>query len=276
MKQLIPFAKAEATGNDFILVNDRDLKLELVTPQFIRSWCDRHFGIGADGLIHLQLEKTSVPRMSYFNADGSPGEMCGNGLRAAALYLLTLGVCENKYENKIAADDGLHSFFFNEDGTITVELLVTEKKEIEPLPEQLHLPSGVDYLGFKWIGVPHLVLLSNQKEMAQFESWAKQLRAHPVFGKEGTNVNVLIPENKQTIFVRTYERGVEAETLSCGTGVTACALLYWQKISTDSDELSIQTQGGNLKVKRQAGRLFLTGAANMVFVGYRLEKFEKK
>lgn len=268
MKRIIPFAKVEATGNDFIVLNDRDVVFEWLTPEIIKEWCDRHFGIGADGLIYVTFKELKIPRMHFFNADGSRGEMCGNGLRALAQYLLTIGVCDKKHENTIEADDGVHAYYFDEQGPVTVELLVEEVRQALPELQQLNLPPTVNLLGFKKIGVPHLVLQTNEPEFREFEALGRRLRSHPIFGKAGTNVNLIYQIDENTLRVRTYERGVEAETLSCGTGVMASSLLFWEKQPHSEPTLNIVTRGGNLKVERKEGRLFLSGAANVVFVGY--------
>ena len=267
MKKIIPFAKVEATGNDFIILDDREVQSEWITPQIVEQWCDRHFGIGADGLIYVAFKDLKIPRMHFFNANGSRGEMCGNGLRAVAQYLLTIGVCDKKHENAIEADDGLHTYYFEEQGHSSVELLVNDSAQNLPDLKTLSLPPGILLLGFKRIGVPHLVLESKQEKIDNFEKLGQTLRFHPIFGTAGTNVNLIFRLNQNTIRVRTYERGVEGETLSCGTGVTASALLFWGKNKQQNAELNIETRGGNLKVARKEGRLFLTGPANVVFVG---------
>ncbi len=268
MRSVIPFTKVEATGNDFILLNGRDIELYMLDSTVIKKWCDRHSGIGADGLIHVAFKDLRIPKMTFFNADGSRGEMCGNGLRAVAKYLLTIGVCSRKSENTIEADDGLHSFFFEDTGLITVELLVNPSEEEPHKLRELPLPENVELLGYRRVGVPHLVLETKEPEFKDFEALGRSLRYSSVFGTQGTNVNLIYPVNKNTLKVRTYERGVEAETLSCGTGVTASALIFLEKKNPQKTELNIETRGGKLKVVLKQGRIFLTGPANVVFVGY--------
>jgi len=268
MRSIIPFTKVEATGNDFILLNDRDIELDLLNSTVIKKWCDRHFGIGADGLIHVAFQDLKIPKMTFFNADGSRGKMCGNGLRAVAKYLLTIGVCSKKSENTIEADDGLHSYFFEDTGWITVELLVNSSSETLPDLIGLPLPDNVELLGFRRVGVPHLVLETKEPEFKNFEALGRSLRYSSVFGTQGTNVNLINSIDENTLQVRTYERGVEAETLSCGTGVTASTLVFLEKKNPQKTELNIETRGGKLKVVLKQGRIFLSGPANVVFVGH--------
>ncbi len=267
MKKVVTFAKVQATGNDFIVLNNRDLALDRLTPNLVQKWCDRHFGVGGDGLIHVSLDDVTVPRMKFFNADGSSAAMCGNGLRAVVKYLITIGVCERKHENRMMADDGQHAFIVDEEGHISVELKIDEQAGKQPNLEDLEIPTPLELLGFKVVGVPHLVFKTVHEEIQNFEALGRQFRWHPVFAPTGTNVNLIDVLNDHVIRVRTYERGVEAETLSCGTGVTASALLYWQKFPQKERKLTIQTKGGILKVEERSGRIFLTGPAHIVFIG---------
>ncbi|MHB2155063.1 diaminopimelate epimerase [Calditrichota bacterium GD2] len=270
MKKIIPFAKIEATGNDFIILDDREIAAALLSPEMIKNWCDRHFGIGADGLIHVSVSGQTAPRMLFFNADGSRGAMCGNGLRAVALHLLTIGVCHKKHDNFIEADDGLHRFTVDEQGRISVELLLNEQNGKRIDAAALDLPAGIELLGLKQVGVPHLVLKTELDEFADFEKLGRRLRSHPLFGAQGTNVNLIRMVDENTIKVRTYERGVEGETFSCGTGVTACALLCWECFSPSQKTLTVQTRGGILKVEQKNSRLWLGGPAHIVFIGQKI------
>lgn len=260
------FAKIQATGNDFIVFDSQHVSLEELTPDRIRSLCDRHFGVGADGLILLRRLRKNTIRMYYFNSDGSKGAMCGNGLRAAARYARFVGFCPEE-EFDIVADDGLHSVRFNPDKTITVQILDQQQERDAPDLNQLNVPEPFRILGFLQVGVPHLVLeIPENTDDTLFLEIAPKLRHHSAFN-EGTNVNLIRRVDEGTIKVRTFERGVEAETLSCGTGVTASVLLYGQAYPNAPATLSVLTKGGNLKVSKENGRITLTGPVKIVFTG---------
>ncbi len=265
---MIPFLKIEATGNDFIVFDSRSLALERLTPPVIRRLCHRHLGIGADGVIFVGVQENSSLRMFYFNADGSSGEMCGNGLRAAARYAREEGLWSAATSKPvIEAQDGLHAVRFNKDGTISVEILVSTGQGAQPDLSHLPIPENVRLLGFLNSGVPHLILQSEDAiEHLPLNQFAPALRYHPSF-PSGTNVDVIQQVSANRVRVRTYERGVETETLSCGTGVTAAALLLWQHDKSLPEELLMETGGGLLKVSRQRGRIVLTGPATLVFAG---------
>ncbi len=265
----LKFAKIEATGNDFIVSDEDHAALDDLVPERIRFLCDRHLGVGADGLIFLTREDDGHLRMHYFNADGSAARMCGNGLRAAALYARIKGFCQEDHAFVLQASDGTHAVAFNADGTISVEILSDESnlKTAEALND-LPLPDFLRIVGFVQVGVPHLVLETTREiEQIPLLRIAPPLRHHSAFA-EGTNVNVLQQIGEQEIRLRTYERGVENETLSCGTGVTASVLLLWRQKRMAEREVVVRTKGGILKVSRENGRLVLTGPANLVFVGH--------
>ncbi len=264
---MIPFSKVQATGNDFAVFDSRNISLRQFSPEKIRFLCDRHFGIGADGLIFIETENSGTMRMVYFNADGSEGEMCGNGLRAAARYAQQEGLFKENGVFGFEARDGFHQLWFNKDRTISVEILADSGKADAVDLGELPIPENLSLLGYFNSGVPHLILTTEMPiDEVPLLEFAPALRRHPAF-KNGTNVNIIQPVDEECVKVRTYERGVEAETLSCGTGVTASALLIWQKYHHLPDTLQMQTKGGILKVSRQKSRIILTGPATIVFVG---------
>jgi len=267
MKVVAPFIKAEAAGNDFICINRSDIALNVLTPEKIRQLCDRHCGIGADGILYLsQLEKASA-RMIYFNADGSRGEMCGNGLRAATLFARNLGFIQDNQKALIKADDGWHHVFFENGNAIEVEIFYADFIPLQRL-RKVHIPPHSKILGFVNTGVPHLVLEVNadltQKDVLH---WGRTLRHDPTFAPQGANVNFVRTLAQNKLFVRTYERGVEAETLSCGSGVCASVLLYLQNNPRAGSTVAAHTAGGILWVTQQSGRLLLKGPARLVFKG---------
>lgn len=290
------FYKYQGTGNDFIMIDNRDNSFsekQKKDKDFIEKLCHRRFGIGADGLILIENPKDKATEgdfvMVYFNSDGNPSSMCGNGGRCAVAFAYRLGVFEGK-ETTFMAFDGLHfakvtSVKKSENEISTeVELQMGDVSEIE-----IHTDSQNTY--FLNTGSPHYVsFLGTEKMTTDLENYevvaeGKKVRYNERFKKEGTNVNFVVNtannSEKNSIFVRTYERGVEDETLSCGTGVTACALaysLYDKNLNTDlkTNLVHIKTLGGNLKVRfdysttnseHHFTNIFLIGAATAVFEG---------
>jgi len=264
---MIPFYKVQASGNDFIVFDSRAVRLSRLTSSVIRFLCHRHLGIGADGLIFIEITSGENLRMHYFNADGSEGEMCGNGLRAAARYARNQHLFASRSPLLLAARDGLHEIVFNKDQSISVEILIRSDQEDYPDLRGISVPDDLNILGYYNSGVPHLVLETTKPiEKIPLLAFAPSLRHYAGF-KNGANINVIRQLSHTRIQVRTYERGVEAETLSCGTGVTASAMLLWQKNPQLPSQLEMETKGGILKVSRQKGRIILTGPATLVFVG---------
>ncbi len=261
------FTKIEAAGNDFICIDGNQVIFDIFSTEKIVQLCGRCLGIGADGLIYLSRDADKNPVMAYFNADGSRGEMCGNGLRAATLFAFKIGLLQAGRDQKVAADDGLHQVLLKNPREIQVEMFLwPDNSEISL--DGLDVPNGSKPLGFLNTGVPHLVL-EIYAEISEGEvfNWGKKLRNDAAFQPQGTNVNFLRIISSNKIFVRTYERGVEDETLSCGSGVTASAIMYWQKYGKDNGILDVQTPGGSLSVSRKDGKMFLKGPARMVYEG---------
>lgn len=267
MKQQTAFLKIEAAGNDFICLDGTTVTDAVLLPQKISALCDRRRGIGADGLIYLTEEDGRQIRMNYFNADGSRGEMCGNGLRAATLFAVTKGSLKKEKWQVVLADDGRHGVFFSSPARIKAEIFY-KPESYSSGHEGAELPPETIFRGYLNTGVPHIVLQVDSELTDEFiESWGKRLRYAAAFQPQGANVNFLRKEGPEQIFVRTYERGVEAETLACGSGVTACAILFWGKDSPGDSLLHVRTRGGRLLVSREKGRLFLQGPARIVFEG---------
>ncbi|AFM05682.1 diaminopimelate epimerase [Bernardetia litoralis DSM 6794] len=288
------FYKYQGTGNDFIMIDNRDNSFseqQKKDKDFIENLCHRRFGIGADGLILIENSTEADFTMVYFNSDGNLGSMCGNGGRCAVAFAYRLGVFQKK-ETTFMAFDGLHfAKVANVENEITqVELQMSDISEVE-----INLDSTQNFYYLN-TGSPHYVtFLNEEKIQTGLENYpiveeGKKVRYNERFKKEGTNVNFVANNannsEKNSIFVRTYERGVEDETLSCGTGVTACALAYFlnQKLdkaeSQQSDLVHVRALGGNLKVRFTYSNLsqnnnsehnftsiFLIGAATAVFEG---------
>jgi diaminopimelate epimerase len=249
------FRKYQATGNDFVLIDNRNGSINLTIDQ-VKQICDRKFGIGADGLMLIEKHPSLDFNLVYYNSDGSQS-LCGNGSRAAVNMASSLGIVNGKA--RFNAYDGEHSAERNENGIVRLRMNdVTTSK-------------GDDLIN---TGSPHVI------------KFVKDLSHYPVFEEgrkirysyeNGTNVNFVELLGDNTIYVRTYERGVENETLSCGTGVTAAALassLYQGYTSP----VSVKTRGGDLSVQFKASPedsnftvtfedIFLVGPAKMVFEG---------
>ncbi len=250
------FYKYQGTGNDFILVDDR--KEEFNAD--VEKLCDRRFGIGADGLMLLRNCKGYDFEMVYYNSDGKPSSMCGNGGRCIVAFAKKLGVVSNKAH--FMAVDGEHHAEVNEDDTVSLSML--RVNELNSRDKAFVLDTGS----------PHYVIPHRDLEALNLVEEARKIRYNEEFRKEGINVNFIEPLADQ-VRIRTYERGVEDETLSCGTGVTAAAIvshtLEGQQAGTF--ERKIRTEGGLLEVSFTFSvnegytNVCLTGPAVCVFEG---------
>ncbi|MCS7074901.1 MAG: diaminopimelate epimerase, partial [Bacteroidia bacterium] len=262
----ISFEKMHGAGNDFILINGMSQKFPKQNSELIRSLCNRRTGIGADGLIVLELCPNYDFQMIYFNADGEEGSFCGNGGRCSVLFAKEQGFFQNRYSYFLASD-GLHSAEILSPGLVKLELWKprADIQEINlPLPKEWSARSF--YLD---TGSPHVVIdVKIPLQEIEVALWGKRIRQLPQFLPGGTNVNFLY-RNPHTIQARTYERGVEAETLSCGTGAVACALVanrYWE-YPISGDGIAVAMPGGILEVSQQDSHLYLTGPVVKVFEG---------
>lgn len=212
-----PFSKYEGAGNDFILLEDLASKFSSYDEKEIAIACHRQKGIGADGLILLQRSTHADFLMRVFNADGSEAAMCGNGLRCLLAFIRTLGFPEKNYQIETGA--GVFSACYKSEGIC----ISHPKPAITPLT--LKLQEKMLDAHFVDTGVPHLVIFSEILETIAVDEEGRNLRFHPEFGKEGVNVNFAQRESSGQVRMRTYERGVERETLSCSTGAAAVAYI---------------------------------------------------
>ncbi|MCB0282456.1 MAG: diaminopimelate epimerase [Calditrichaeota bacterium] len=259
------FLKIQATGNDFVIADFDDLKNYLTTDH-IKQICNRNFGVGADGVIALEKSIGYGFRFHYFNSDGSRGEMCANGCRAAVRYAVVNKWVEPGERFRFIADDGEHSALA-EGQQIRVSLnLSSTMKELDH--SKYKLPSWITRMFSINTGVPHLVLICSENLAAKeiFEL-GKMLRFHKDFTPPGTNVNFVEFIAKDSIFVRTFERGVDDETLSCGTGMTASAIIFRHLSEELISNVNIKTPGGLLKVDLQDDSIFLEGPSEISFEG---------
>ncbi|MFK7925928.1 MAG: diaminopimelate epimerase [Bacteroidia bacterium] len=252
----LSFYKYQATGNDFVMIDDREgLWAERLSQANIAALCHRRFGIGADGLILLQAHEQYHFRMQYYNADGGESTMCGNGGRCLVAFARDLGIDAQIYS--FEAIDGLHHASIDE---ALVELQMTTPKGFRQTDDgQFFLDTGSPhYVGFYDTAVAELPVLEE----------GKRIRYSQAFAPGGTNVNFVNVLTDSELSVRTYERGVEDETYSCGTGVTACAIVHLHNTHRKVGEIELDTPGGKLKVRLdEQGDVFLTGPAERVFAG---------
>jgi diaminopimelate epimerase len=221
----LPFSKYSGCGNDFILIDHRTPFFSTDDPFLIRRLCHRQKGIGADGLILLENSMLSHFKMRIFNSDGSQAEMCGNGLRCLAQFLQELHLPKKRYTIEVTKQ------------TLEVDYIEGNIRTSMGNPERIQLNLALELDGkqitchFLDTGVPHAVILMDDIAHISIDALGSKIRHHATFNPKGTNVNFVQKLSSQEIAVRTYERGVEAETLACGTGAAAAAIaatLQWK------------------------------------------------
>lgn len=250
------FYKYQGTGNDFVILDNRQGIFDASRIDLIKQICDRRFGVGADGFMLLENTPGYDFKMVYFNADGNESTMCGNGGRCLVAFAHKMGVFEK--DTRFLAIDGEH-WANIQDGIVHLKMIDIAQVEQNET--------------FCWLntGSPHYVkFVKNIADYPVFEE-GKSIRYNDRFKAEGTNVNFAEKIAENEIFVRTYERGVEDETYSCGTGVTAAALVASLKGFTSP--VKIKTLGGNLSIGFKANKsggfeeVYLNGPAELVFEG---------
>ncbi len=251
------FYKYQGTGNDFIIVDNRLQQIDKHNTKRIAQLCDRRFGIGADGFILLENDDIADFKMVYYNADGNESSMCGNGGRCITAFAKFLGVVGNSA--KFMATDGLHNAKIEDE---IVHLQMQDVCNVETFEDHLFLDTGSPH---------HIALVSNLKTL-DVKSKGFEIRYGHPYNEIGSNVNFVEQVSNDSFAVRTYERGVEDETLSCGTGVTAVALAMHKSGKTKSQSISLHTEGGLLKVIFNSddsgyNDIWLIGPATQVFKG---------
>jgi diaminopimelate epimerase len=277
--QRLSFVKYQGTGNDFILVDGRKgLDAHWYQESVIAQLCDRRFGIGADGYMVLESSSEADFHMHYCNSDGKPSSMCGNGGRCIAHWAHSLGlgrrlVCAAHAEHgseghlRFTAPDGLHEAWVSSEGSVRLAMHSVRA-------EQASVPN--EATAILDTGSPHYVSFREEPDDSDWDltSFAHSIRYNETYAKVGINVNAVWILEDGSLKVRTYERGVEDETYSCGTGVTACALAYALKEQRKLGSYSqvLHTPGGLLKVHYhwdgwQFDRILLEGPAELVFSG---------
>jgi diaminopimelate epimerase len=254
----LEFHKYEGAGNDFILVDDRNMTFPASDNELVRRLCDRRFGIGADGLMLLRQQDGYDFRMVYYNSDGREGSMCGNGGRCIAAFAHALGVAGDQM--KFLAVDGDHEALMLGNGIVVLKMNDVHTVE-----------TGSDFYYLN-TGSPHYVTYVSGLEAMDVFTEGRKIRYNDRFRKEGTNVN-FVEDMGDHLFVRTYERGVENETLACGTGVVACVVsrAYRDGIS-GAFTLPVRVAGGRLQVSLNGksghfNDIWLQGPGTYVYSG---------
>ncbi len=252
----IPFDKYQGAGNDFVIIDDRLRVFDAGRSDLVRGLCDRRFGIGADGLILIALHDRADYEMAYFNADGRPGSLCGNGARCAAHFALERRIAGPK--QRFMAYDGPHEAEVAGD---TVSLRISDVTEYRTIDGSYFIDTGS----------PHYVVFAPGIDRIDVEAEGGRLRRSPLFAPGGTNVN-FVETTGDGLYVRTFERGVEKETLACGTGVTASAIAAVLKGYFKAGPVNVRARGGNLRVDLEVRpdritNILLTGPATRVFEG---------
>lgn len=263
---MIRFTKSVATGNDFVIVDNRLSDIKIKLPEIAKKLCERKRSIGADGLLVVERSKRADFKMRIFNPDGSEAEMCGNGSRCIALYAKAKGIAKEKMTIETLA--GVLN------ATVKGDLVKVKLPEPKDIKWNLCLminkcPYKVSFVN---MGVPHVVYFTDDLEKVEVKDLGSSMRYHKEFSPAGANVDFVKIIDKHNIRVRTYERGVENETLACGTGAVASAV-----ISAEAEKLKspirIETRGGEaLKVyfeliKENFKNVYLEGKAKLVYEG---------
>jgi diaminopimelate epimerase len=254
----LTFYKYQGTGNDFVMIDNRSQFFPKENKQLIKKLCDRRFGIGADGLILLENHADFDFKMVYYNSDGNESSMCGNGGRCLVAFAKQMGVVKNKA--KFEAFDGYHFATIDDEGIVALQM-----KDVDAIKNE----SNYTFLN---TGSPHHVQLVNDLKNLDVKVEGAKIRYSDLYGNAGSNINFVNQLANDIFAVRTYERGVEDETLSCGTGVTAVAIAMHQLGKTKNNIIDLNVEGGKLKVQFDEDNgnytnVFLIGPATFVFEG---------
>lgn len=267
---MLSFYKMTGAGNDFVMIDNRDLSLsDILTKDTIASICDRHFGVGADGLIVVEPAQGDADvRMRYYNSDGGEAEMCGNGARcftAFVDFLMDEDISVMYFETKA----GIVMGSVNDDDSVTVQLTMPKDLSLNMLDSTDLIAAPIHFLN---TGVPHAVTFLPSVEDIDIVKLGANLRYHEAFTPAGSNANFVSIISPQHLKLRTYERGVEGETMACGTGVTATALIH-ALLTNASSPIDVTVKGGDILsigFKRKGNDFVdvtLTGPALMVYRG---------
>lgn len=254
----ITFYKYQGTGNDFVMIDNRQNSFPKNDTKLIEKLCDRRFGIGADGLILLENDIETDFKMVYFNSDGNESSMCGNGGRCLVAFAKRLSIIDS--ETTFLAIDGLHHASVLDNHIVSLQMKDVSEVKIEK-----------DYV-FLNTGSPHHVMLVDDLKNYDVKTNGARIRYSDLYGKTGSNVNFVNQLSENHFAIRTYERGVEDETLSCGTGATAAAIAMNADGKTKAHHIYLDVEGGKLEVTftkeySKYTNVFLKGPATFVFEG---------
>jgi diaminopimelate epimerase len=263
----IPFYKMSGAGNDFVIIDNRE---QIVTDAdltgFISKVCRRKMSVGADGLILIEHSDTCDFRWRFFNSDGSPAEMCGNGARCAARFAYVKGITGTVLSFETGA------------GVVSAQIDKNRVKVKMPDPSNLKLSYPLELSGCSLdissinTGVPHVVVMVAQIADVDVVALGREIRYHQIFAPAGTNVNFVYRRKGNEIQIRTYERGVEDETLACGTGAIASAIVSACQFQINSP-IDVRTRSGEylrIHFKEKDGRfdqIYMEGDARIVYTG---------
>ena len=265
----------QGAGNDFLVIDNRFYcftREEL--SALAEQWCPRRFGVGADGLLALEDADAADYRMRYVNADGSPATMCGNGARCLARYAVAAGL--GGPEVVFETDAGRYHGHVPDAPDAPVRLYVPDSRHLRRAVDLSEpLPGPLEAVHYVWTGTEHLVTFVDALEAADVAAWGRRLRTDARMQPAGANANFVQvdtdAENRPLLRVRTYEKGVEGETLACGTGVLAAATVAWALGRVEGDPVRVKAAGGAFRVGHEATErgteLFLEGPAETVFRG---------
>lgn len=253
----ITFYKYHGTGNDFIMIDNRNQTFPKNNTKLIQQLCQRRFGVGADGLILLENHDRYDFKMVYYNSDGSTSTMCGNGGRCIVAFSKFLGICSD--DAHFEASDGYHY------ATLEDDYVALQMKDVD----DVMIESSYWFVD---TGSPHHIIMTDNLSDVNVKKDGAKIRYSDLYGEPGSNVNFVHQEDENTFSIRTYERGVEDETLSCGTGATAVALAMRMAKKTEANKVNINVLGGELEISfhEEDGEftyVFLKGKALKVFKG---------
>lgn len=254
----LEFYKYQGAGNDFVMIDNRSGFFPKEDTQLVAHLCDRRFGIGGDGLILLENDSETDFKMVYYNSDGNQSSMCGNGGRCLVAFAKDMKVIENA--TTFIATDGLHHASFEDDGNVSLQMIDVPAITIKN-----------DH-SFLDTGSPHHVQMVENLEHYNIKEEGAAIRYGELYGAAGSNINFVKKIDDTTFRLRTYERGVEDETLACGTGATAVAIAMNATGQTEATTINVNVEGGKLVVSFDKGEngftnVFLKGPAEFVFKG---------
>ena len=254
----IEFYKYQGTGNDFVMIDNRSNFFPKDNIQLIARLCDRRFGIGGDGLILLENDIETDFKMVYYNSDGNQSSMCGNGGRCLVAFAKKRNVIQDS--TTFTATDGVHHASIADSGNVSLQMIDVVDIKITP-----------DYV-FMNTGSPHHIELVDDLEHYNVKESGARIRYGELYGKKGSNINFVKKIDETTFSLRTYERGVEDETLACGTGATAVAIAMNVLGETKANSIDLNVEGGKLvvsfdEIEGKFTNVFLKGPAEFVFKG---------